>query len=36
MDEWQIRRGSSMNRVARDMLHLMTALATIDESLLTD
>ncbi len=36
MDEWQIRRGSSMARVARDMQHLMTALATIDESLLTD
>ncbi len=36
MDEWQIRRGSSMARVARDMQHLLTALATIDESLLTD
>jgi N-formylglutamate amidohydrolase len=36
MDEWQIRRGSSMARVARDMQHLLTALATIDESLLAD
>ena len=34
MDEWQIRRGSSMERVSRDMLHFITALATIDESLL--
>lgn len=36
MDEWQIRRGNSMERVSRDMLHLVTALATIDESLLTN
>ena len=30
MDEWQIMRGSSMDRVARDMQHLITALALID------
>jgi N-formylglutamate amidohydrolase len=36
MDEWQIRRGTSMSRIARDMQRLVTALATIDERLLTD
>jgi N-formylglutamate amidohydrolase len=36
MDEWQILRGSSMDRVARDMQHLITALAMIDQSFLTD
>lgn len=36
MDEWQIRRGASMARVARDMQHLITALAMIDDSLLKD
>lgn len=36
MDEWQILRGGSMDRVARDMQHLITALAMIDQSLLTD
>ena len=36
MDEWQIRRGSSMARVASDMQHLIAALATIDEGLLAN
>lgn len=36
MDEWQIRRGASMARVARDMQHLISALAMIDDSLLKD
>jgi N-formylglutamate amidohydrolase len=36
MDEWQIRRGTSMAQVARDMQHLLTALATIDERLLAN
>lgn len=30
MDEWQIRRNANMDRVARDMQHLITALAAVD------